>query len=358
MREGILGQDAAIGLLERALATGRLPHALLFHGPAGTGKSTVARRLAAALLCGARPSNGVAACGRCSDCTRVDHGSHPDLFWITRLPKKESRVGGAASLDDDDEGGAASSDRKPFIVVSQIRELSLHAAYAPLEGRARVFVVEPADRMNAEAQNAILKTLEEPPPRATIVLAASRPHVLFPTVRSRCLSVGFAPMAPETLARGLEARGIGPEEARKRASLAAGRPGAAIALDVEALGARRDEILGMAERLAAPPKGLVDLAPMAKAFVGEGEESFLEGLDVLETLLRDAARAAAGGGGLVHADLATRVGRLGARIGTVRAARLVESVERVRADLRFHLNRTIAAEALLAAIAGGPPPLG
>jgi hypothetical protein len=112
----------------------------------------------------------------------------------------------------------------------------------------------------------------------------------------------------------------------------------------------------MAERLARSPAGVMDLPAMAKALVGEDEESFLEGLDLVESILRDAARSAAGAGSPIHVDRASRVASLGTRLGVLRAAELVDGIERVRADLRFHLNRTLAAESVLAAIAGGPPP--
>ena len=360
MSAGFLGNAPARDLLDRAVASGRLPHALLLHGPEGVGKGLVATDLAAALLCRTRAPGNARGCGRCPDCLRAASGNHPDLFRIGRLPKKEPR--GAEESDGVEEeepfsGRGGRSELRPFVLVDQIRHLAEHAAFAPREGHARVFVIDPADRMNAAAQNALLKTLEEPAPRAILVLIASRPHALLATVRSRCLTVGFSAMPTAALARALEARGVVPDEARSRAALAGGRPGAALTLDVESLSARRDEVLEMAERLARSPAGVIELPAMAKALVGEDESSFLEGLDLVEAILRDAARAAAGVGSPIHVDRESRVASLGNRLGARRAAELIDGIERVRADLRFHLNRTLAAEAVLASIAGGPPPL-
>jgi DNA polymerase-3 subunit delta' len=360
MSAGFLGNAPARALLDRAIVSGRLPHALLLHGPEGVGKGLVATELAAALLCPSREPGRARGCGRCSDCLRSATGNHPDLFRVGRLPKKESRASEEPDPVDEEEplaGRGAGSDLRPFVLVDQIRSLAEHAAFAPREGRARVFVIDPADRMNAAAQNALLKTLEEPAPRAFLVLVASRPHALLATVRSRCLAVGFSAMPTDALARALEARGVGPDEARSRASLSGGRPGAALTLDVETLAGRRDEVLEMVERLVRSPAGVAELPAMAKALVGEDEDSFLEGLDLVEEILRDAARTAAGAGAPIHVDRASRVASLGTRLGVRRAAELVEGIERVKADLRFHLNRTLAAESVLAAIAGGPPPL-
>ena len=143
----VLGQRSAVDLLQRALKEGRLPHALLFQGPEDVGKAAVARTLAAALVCERNPEGD--PCGRCSSCRRVAAGTHPDVLQVTRLPRKP---GGRREAEEDeeeeDESRRGGSELKREIVVEQIRELCEHAAYAPREGRRRVFLVDPADRMN------------------------------------------------------------------------------------------------------------------------------------------------------------------------------------------------------------------
>lgn len=353
----VLGQEGARTLLARVLGSGRIPHALLFQGPEGTGKRLVAERFAAALLC---ESGATDACGSCGTCRKVAHGNHPDLFRIERLPKDEKHGAAFAvpeSLDTgDEESGGGSDELRPFIVIEQIRWLNEHSAYAPREGRRRIFIIDPADRMTAASQNALLKTLEEPAGASILILIAARPHTLLPTVRSRCLAVRFGPVSPAALARGLEARGSAPEDAMARAALSGGRPGLAIALDLAALRRRREEILSALESLAADPSGLARLPEMADAVAGDKEDDLLERLEVVEGLLRDAARAAVAPEGLLHADLADRLEALGRRIAPSRAAELVAAVERLRGLLRIHVNRTLVAEALLSAVAGGPIP--
>ena len=308
-------------------------------------------------------------CGRCDACRRVGAGVHPDLLVVTRLPRKPGGRRDAEDDEEDEESGEAESpaagrrggaDLKREIVVEQVRELCEHAAFAPREGSRRVFVVDPADRMNRSAQNALLKTLEEPPGRALLVLVTARPHLLLPTVRSRCLPVRFAALPVPELAEALRRRGMGAAEALSRAALAAGAPGRALTEDVDARRQMRDALLVALEKASEGPSALADLPSLVQTFAPKDDEDvFLERLDLTAALLRDAARAAIGGAAqtpLVHADQEARLRALGARLGGARLAGLLTALERVRGDLRFYVNRTLVAESLLAAVAGGPIP--
>jgi DNA polymerase III subunit delta' len=355
----VLGHEAPRLVLSRLLASDRVPHAFLFHGPEGVGKGLVARLFAFSLVC-TQPAESGAGCGSCAACRKAAHGNHPDVLVVTRLPKKETR--GDASPDDDDDAdddapAAKGAELKTVILVRQIRELNQHAAYAPREGRRRVFLVDPADRMNAESQNALLKTLEEPGGQTVIVLVASRPHLLLPTVRSRCFQVGFGAMPPDQLAKELVARGMAPQEARARAALSEGRPGRALGLDLPGLTARREKLLTALEALAASSRAAAELGPYADQIAGEGEKELLLGLDLVQALLRDAARVASGRGEILHADLAPRIDKLGRALGAERAMELVELADRLRGDLRLNLNKTLLCETLLAAVAGGRIPV-
>ncbi len=356
----VLGHERARAVLGRVLASDRIAHAFLFHGPDGVGKGLVARLFARSLVC-TQPGPAATGCGSCMACRRAIHGHHPDVLLVTRLHKKDRPADdGAADGGDDDRDDDAretkGGDLRPFIVVQQIRELNHHASYAPREGRRRVFLVEPADRMNGESQNALLKTLEEPPGEAVIVLVASRPHVLLPTVRSRCFELGFGAMPPHDLARGLVARGIAPHEAHARAALAEGRPGRAMSLDLPGLTKRRELILDSLEALAASPLAAADLHDYADRIVGESETDLLEGLDLVQALLRDTARVASGREALLNSDLAPRIEKIGLLLGAPRAADLVTLADHLRRDLRLNLNKTLLTETLLAAVAGGPIP--
>ena len=343
--EGILGHEGPIETLRGQLVADRVPQAMLLQGPEGIGKSMVARAFVAALLCGEREDG---SCGDCHSCRLLTHGNHPDLWVVGRAAK-----GGSSSRKAD-----TGSDLSRWIRVDQVRQLAALAPQAPRHGRRRVFLIDPADAMNPEAQNAILKTLEEPASRSVLILLASRPHLLLPTVRSRCTSLALAPMKVPRLVEALRKRGLGAQEAAARAALAGGRQGRAMSLDVEMLSERRDHVLQAIEGLAGDRSSAEQLPRLAADLAGRDEGTLLEGLELLESLLRDAARASlrTDPDSLVHGDLAPRLERIGDSLGAQRAALLVESVERLRSQLRFNLNRTLVAESLLAAVAGATPP--
>src|SRR4051794_21457360 len=189
----------------RAVLTAALPpegmpsHAYLFHGPAGAGKRAVARAFAAALLADGAPDPASVE-------RRVEHGAHPDLTWVTPSGASEMLVG------DVDEPVVAAATRTPF------------------EARRRVFVLERAETMSDQVANKMLKTLEEPPPFAHLVLLTSRPADILPTVASRCQAVRFDAPAPEEIAAGLERRGVVPAAADACARLALGDAERALAL--------------------------------------------------------------------------------------------------------------------------------
>ena len=197
--EGTLGgiephPHARAVLLPALPPTGSPSHAYLFHGPSGTGKRTVARAFAAALLAdGAQQPQTVLA--------RVQRGAHPDLTWVT--PSGASEV----LVSDIDE---------PVVAA---------AAHTPFESSRRVFVIEAAGSMNDQAANRLLKTLEEPPPFAHLILLAEHREDVLPTIASRCQQVRFDPLSDELLAERLQSAGgapIAPERAAACARLAAG----------------------------------------------------------------------------------------------------------------------------------------
>jgi DNA polymerase III subunit delta' len=344
--DAIVGQDTAISFLRGLVAARRLPHALLFQGPDAVGKATTARALAASLLC----LTGAEHAEPCVDCRLLEAGNHPDFLFVTRQARKTS---GEAEPDDGDD-----AELKSVITVEQIRELTQLASRSPRRAERRLFLIDPAERMNAEAQNALLKTLEEPAGSTVLILVTSRPHLLLPTVRSRCVPVRFRALDSGELGRLLATRGVPASDALTRAALSEGRPGAALTLDLETQRKRREELLEAVERLSARPPALPELSRFAERVAGSSEETLADGLGLLESIVRDAARAALrpNDPALIHVDVRPRVERIGQALGAPRAAAIVRSIELLRGQLRFHLNKTLVAESVLAAIAGGPLP--
>jgi DNA polymerase-3 subunit delta' len=194
------------------MLAGGAPQALLLIGPAAIGKTTLALDLAAGLLCVAE--EGVARpCRACRACRLVAGGSHQDLHRLApEGAGRQVRIGDP-------------SDPDPGTVRHLIREM----ARLPVEGRHRVAVIEGAHRMNEDAQNALLKTLEEPPAGATLILCADEPERLLPTVRSRAATLRLGPLGIRAIEGLLGERGIDPPRAARLARLAGGRPGLALA---------------------------------------------------------------------------------------------------------------------------------
>jgi DNA polymerase-3 subunit delta' len=205
------GQPAALAAVERMLDVGA-PQALLLVGPASIGKTTLALDLAAGLLCTAEV-RVARPCRACRACRLVAGGTHQDLHRLEpEGAGRQIRIG--------DPG-----DPDPGTVRHLIREM----ARLPVEGRHRVAVIEGAHRMNEDAQNALLKTLEEPPAGATLILCADEPERLLPTVRSRATTLRLGPLGIRAIEGLLGERGVDPPRAAHLARLAGGRPGLALA---------------------------------------------------------------------------------------------------------------------------------
>src|SRR5229473_2260159 len=179
----VIGHRKLVALLSRSVEHESLPPSLIFAGPAGVGKRLVAIATAQALNClQPRHAETLAsdtihydACGTCAACTRIARGMHPDVLII--------------------EPGDSRS-----IKIEAIRDLVDRAGYRPFEGRRRVVIVDDADAMVPHAQNALLKTLEEPPSASVFILVSARPDALLPTVQSRCPRLRFRQLGPDDVA--------------------------------------------------------------------------------------------------------------------------------------------------------------
>jgi DNA polymerase-3 subunit delta' len=211
----IEGHEKSIRILQRAISNNTLAHAYLFSGQAGIGKKKTAFALAAAVNClDARPEGG---CGECPSCRKVDTLGHPDVRVL---------------VPDGDE-----------IKIDQIRQVQSDLSLKPFEGTKKVLIVDNAESMNAASSNAFLKTLEEPPGDALIILITAMPQSLLPTIRSRCQEIMFHPLPRNVLARALmHQRGLSEEDAWFIAALAQGSMGRGLEMDLEQEKAAREEV--------------------------------------------------------------------------------------------------------------------
>jgi DNA polymerase-3 subunit delta' len=310
----MIGHERTARSLLSALERERLPHALLFTGPEGIGKFLAASELAARILCAADQP----PCGTCNACVQVAAETHPDLFIVRRAEGKKE------------------------IGVDLARSLKRFASLRPAHARRKIALIDDADRLSVAAQNALLKTLEEPPGAALIVLVTASPGALLPTVRSRLQRIRFEPLTIEQVSAVLKQRGgLADEEACALAEASDGSPGRALRLQGVL---NSDELRNLVQALAEiDPARYGSILRLSKA-VGGSESDMSTRLEFMLSLLRDAAiRAIAGD------KMATWTSRV---VGSVpldvdsvvgRAAILADALEVLR---RRNPNRTLLAEAL------------
>jgi len=358
------GNGRALAAVQRSLAGERPPRSYLFVGPESVGKTTLALQLAQALNCEltGSPTTTVGAqglaplrpdhaqtpdvttppssfllppssvpCGECRACTRIAAGIHSDVHTV--------------SFDTDEDGRVLKD-----ISVDQVREVERSVALAPYEGRTRVVVIDPADAMNDSAQNAFLKTLEEPPPHATFVLVTTDADALLPTVRSRCRLVEFRLAPASDVEAALAAVGVEPDRAALVARLASGRIGWALdAARDETLLERRSERLEQARAIAEMP--VVERMRLAETLAEQFRAERSQVFEVLDEWLgwwRDVMLLQAGAeGSVANVDTLDALREVASRHDRDDAVSFVQAIIAAREHLHANVQARIALESLL-----------
>lgn len=268
----IIGHGRILTLLSRAIERGTLPPTLLLAGPSGVGKWRVAEAIAAALNCAAPVRNAgsdlpIDACGVCRACDRMARGVHVDVLRLE-------------------------PDERATIRIDVVRDALDRTAFRPFEGRRRVVLIREADTLQDAAQNALLKSLEEPPPSTMFVLATAVPGALLTTVRSRCMRLAFGRLPAADVARVLVAHhGFDEGDALAAAALADGSAGQALALGSADLAVLREMAL-LLLRQAASDSGVSARLQAAATLVGPPKKERPRGdigliLRLLASMLRD-----------------------------------------------------------------------
>ncbi len=315
---GVVGHERVVRALRTAAATGRPAHAYLLAGPAGVGKATIAGAFTANLLCDA-PRDGD-ACGVCAQCTRVAAGTHPDVGAIAR-----------------------EEDRRD-IRTEQARELTRWLALRPLMAGRKVAVVHDAECLNEHGQNALLKTLEEPPGASVLVLLAADASLLLPTVRSRCQRVRLDPLPPALVDRLLADRGVPADVRATVVPRADGSPGRAIALVDDPRSDARRRMLTALERLDGAAAH--ELSAVAQALARDDADVALETAlswyrDLLALVVGDADAPPR------NVDALPALRAAAARTTARATLDALETVCDTIRDVEQNANRVLALEAML-----------
>ena len=327
----LAGHRVLLDLVARAAARGSLPPSLIFAGPDGVGKRLAAVSLAQLFNCtnvvgevhGEPAEPAPDACGECNACRRIARGVHADVLVI--------------------EPGDTGS-----IKVDQVRAAIDRTAYRPFEGRRRVVIVDNADAMEAPPQNALLKTLEEPPAASTFVLVTSRPDVLLPTVRSRCQRIRFGPISPAEMAPVLmRDHGFEEREAHAAATAAEGSIGRALEGDSEAYVGARDAAEAMLKTVAQAVTPAQRLAA-ARALGGDkvDRDELGRRLRLVASMLRDLGvlLSRADEQSLANGDLKPMLGRLLPAFDADRALDAFAAVDRALQALDRNASPKIVAD--------------
>lgn len=321
----IIGHRRQVDNLRLALTSGRLHHAYLFVGPEGIGKHAVAMALAKAVHC--RESAGD-ACGGCVNCQRIADGNHPDVRVIEPLAGKKE------------------------ISIQQVREFERELNYRSFTGKRKIVIVDPATLMNLASQNALLKTLEEPPQESLIILIAASAGGLLPTLRSRCLRVSFAPLTRAEVGQYLRGQaGMSGAEVEFVAAMSMGSIGTALGLD-KAFVEKRSIWAGMVGALKAGDYQAAALA--AEALAGNRDEA-LKFLSWAQSWFRDLLVNGVSGAAdeLVNLDM---LGQIAAQSAPTQAEQRIEALgasSRAAAGIQRNLNRRMVLEKYLFGVVKG-----
>ncbi|HXV83056.1 MAG TPA: DNA polymerase III subunit delta' [Candidatus Binatia bacterium] len=316
----IVGQQKQLEIVRQALIHRRLHHAYLFVGMEGVGKKTMALALAKAIHCSSATGD---FCGECADCARIQDGNHPDVRILEPLAGKKE------------------------ISIRQIRELEKELNFRSFSGKKKIAIVDPATLMNLSAQNALLKTLEEPPEESLLILIAANGGALLPTLRSRCLRMSFGPLARELISGFLVShKGIDGKSAECLAAMSLGSLGAVAGMNMQDLLERRREWVQLVCCLRA---GDYRAASDAAEILAGSKEDSLRFLEWVEGWFRDllAYSVTRNPRDVVNADMLPEIQQQVASAGFEHLFSRIAEAKAALEGIQRNLNRRLLLEDLL-----------
>ncbi len=329
--DNILGQDRPRQILKKALRNECIPNSYLFYGQESVGKKLAAIELAKALNC--EVSGPVDGCDQCASCLKIEERTHPDFFILE--PEKSSPTARTAVLK-----------------IDAVRELQKKLVYLPYQGQTKVAIINNADCINPQAANSFLKTLEEPPSQTLIILIASNPYQLLPTIVSRCQGIRFYPL-PSSAIRKIIARHLAsetgeaqPEELELRSRRANGQVSRALEEDLLETSQHREELIDLI--------AVVSFKRMDKAFTwtktwAKKTDRLQMVLDELTNLLRDVAviKASRASNAIFNKDLARKLELLAQQKSLPALLAMFDAVQKTKAALKSNANAQLSLENML-----------
>ena len=322
----IVGQKQPIDILKKNLEKGIFPHSYLFYGSESIGKKKTAITLAKSLNClQARP---VDSCGQCISCQKIDHGNHPDFFLIE--PVKNS-----------------STAKEEYIRINQIRDLQKKLNFLPYEGTTKVAIIDSAEKMNLQAANAFLKTLEEPPISTVLILIVTNLYQLLPTIVSRCQRIMFNPLPSEEVKKILSKKmEIDTAELDFRVSYCRGQINRALKEDLFLNSQNRKELLNLIDTTSFDQ---VDIIFQWSKKWSKSSDSLPVLLDELMNLLRDLAflKSCCPNEHIFNKDMIISLKAVAVKKKLSALLEMFESVLHAKYDLQNNLNIQLTLETML-----------
>lgn len=341
MFDKLVGNNYIKQTFRRMTASERVPHSLLLAGAEGVGKRLFALEIVKSFVC-QNPKNSE-ACDACAACRRAENFT---------FPKADDRDAFEKVVFSEHADVGMVIPYKNNILVDAIRELEREANFRPFEARARFFIIDDAEKLSAakdNAANALLKTLEEPPPSSYIFLVTSRPDALLPTIRSRCQTVRFAPVEAKEIETVLRrTKNAAPADAELSAKLARGSVGRALEIDLEKYRTGRETMLKVLESLLLNQDRSVLLRTAEEMNDAKNKDNYNATLRILETLIHDVWNLSLGADEetVVNADIKTNLKRFAENAERRRLAAWLAEIEKMRENFNVNINRKIATDAL------------
>jgi len=353
-----LGNARVVTALRGMLASERVPHAMLFSGPQGVGKFTLALMFAQAANCERLRDD---FCGECEPCRKIglladlkplvdqglaNRGERPDSATVERVPLLLETHPDVWAIVPDPVRPKDPAAR-PVLHVGQLRAVQ-RAAYFKPRGRRRVFLIDGAETMRWDLANIFLKILEEPPESATLILMAPNPFQLLPTIRSRCLQFSFSALTTAEVEKILSTHTeLSPEERTRAAQYAEGCPGAAIGLDLDAVARLHRDALSILER-SVELRGVSDLFAGTAALAKSQEIAFENVLEVFYSLLTDLLDLSSTSTKKVLRNPALRkeLETLSKKIDVAWISKAVDGFDVLHARTRRNINRSLGLDAV------------